>query len=467
MEDLVNKLRKSFNSRVTRSYEWRRKQLEAIESFCVDNEAAIAEALNKDMKKPAQETIAMELNLIRNSVAHAIRNLPTYMAPQTASLPLMTKPLYSAQTQYEPLGVSLIIGAWNYPYQLTLVPLIGAVASGNCAIVKPSELTEHTAKLMADLWPKYFDESQIALVNGAVKETTDLLNQRFDHIFYTGSTQVGKIVYQAAAKHMTPCTLECGGKSPVFVDTSADLNITAKRIMWGRMTNCGQTCVAPDYVLCTKEVQDKLVEHMRQHLLDFYGEEPKDSDSFSRIVNGRHFERIAALIDQTKVVIGGKTDPVDDYVSPTVMANVTGDDKVMQEEIFGPILPIVCVKDKEEAIEFINSRDKPLALYVFTSDASVGDAFRQWTSSGTMAINEVLMQICFEGLPFGGVGPSGLGAYHGHYSIDCFSHKRSVLKAGFVGESLSYFRYPPGDAGKLKMATMATLTESKRGCNIM
>jgi len=402
------------------------------------------------------ESSVFEFSLIRGAVDHTLDNIDSWIKPKKVSPPIQLKPSYSTYIQPQPYGTVLIMGAWNYPYQLLFMPLVGAIAAGNCSICKPSDLSPNSSELLEKLFPKYFDQKYIKCVNGGIPETTDLLAQKFDYIFYTGSTMVGKIVMQAAAKHMTPLTLECGGKSPVYVDESADIEVTANRVCWGRFANAGQTCVAPDYILCTKQVQEKLVPALKKSLKKFYGENPQKSDSYGRIVNKRHHKRLAGLIDESKVSVGGVLDEDDLYISPTIMSSVLPEDKVMQEEIFGPILPIVNIANCDEAIDFINQKQKPLALYVFSKDDKHFEEFKNKTSSGSMAFNEVLMQCALESLPFGGVGESGMGGYHGEFSFDTFSHKRAVLKGQFFGESMLAMRYPPYTETNQKMLEMVS-----------
>lgn len=465
MEDILKNLRKSFNTHATKSAEWRREQLMALDQMLDENKHELCQAVKLDLNKPIHETMTAEIGIIKNSITYALNNMETYMKPHKVSPLVKVRALYGTYIQYQPFGVVFILGAWNYPLQLLLVPMVGALASGNCCLVKPSEVSANVASLLEKLWPKYFDSSFVALVNGGVSETTELLKLRFDYIFYTGNTAVGKIVAAAAAKYMTPVTLECGGKSPTYIDKSADLYVTAKRMLWGKLLNAGQTCVAPDYVLCTKETQDEFLPILKQTLIDFYGEKPKESSSYSRIINERHFIRVNELIEKSKIVHGGDIDASDKYIEPTILYNVTADDKIMQEEIFGPVLPFITVKDHDEAIEFINEREKPLALYVFTNDSNVFEAFKQKTSSGSIALNETLMQISLECLPFGGVGYSGMGSYHGKFSFDTFSHRRSILISSFTGDFLTYFRYPPYSEGNTQTALLAT-SEMRSYCNI-
>lgn len=456
MEPIVQSIRKSFMTNVTHDIKWRKENLKNILKLINENEKELIEASHKDLKKPKMESSVFEFSLIRGAVQQALDHIDVWTKPQKVSPPLQLKPSYSTWIQPQPYGTVLIMGAWNYPYQLLFMPLVGAIAAGNCSICKPSDLSPNSSELLETLFPKYFDKNFIRCVNGGIPETTDLLAQKFDYIFYTGSTMIGKIVMQAAAKHMTPVTLECGGKSPVYVDASADFEVTANRICWGRFANAGQTCVAPDYILCTKEAQDKLVPELKKALKKFYGEDPQKSNSYGRIINNRHHKRLAVLVDQSKVAIGGNLDENDLYISPTVMTNVLPDDKVMQEEIFGPILPIVNVKNSDEAIDFINQRSKPLALYVFSKYDKHFEDFKNKTSSGSMAFNEVLMQCAMECMPFGGVGESGIGGYHGQFSFDTFSHKRAVLKGKFFGESMLAMRYPPYTDSNQKLLEMVS-----------
>jgi len=464
IEENIQSSRELFRSNSTKSVEWRRTNLKSMQKLINENYTELCDALKKDLNKHEFETNATEIGVIKNAITYALGHLDSYAKPKKVAPIIQGRALYSTYVQYEPHGVVLIIGAWNYPLQLTLVPLVGAMASGNCAIIKPSELSKHTAKLLEELFPKYFLPNYIRIINGGIDETTALLKQRFDYIFYTGSTAVGKLIMRAASEYLTPVTLECGGKSPTFIDDSADMELAAKRLMWGKFVNVGQTCIAPDYVLCTKETQEKILPIMKRVLVDFYGENAKESECYGRIINTRHFERVSGLIDPAKVYVGGETDAAEKYISPTIMTNVKPEDKVMQEEIFGPILPFIAVKDHNDAINFINEREKPLALYVFANRNSLYEEFKLATSSGSFAYNEVLMQISYECLPFGGVGGSGVGQYHGKYSFETFSHQRAVLHSNGWGDSLTFFRYPPFNSQKMKMIAPAT---SEISCNIM
>ncbi|HYL51007.1 MAG TPA: aldehyde dehydrogenase family protein, partial [Acidimicrobiia bacterium] len=321
----------------------------------------------------------------------------------------------------------LIIGPWNYPVQLVLAPLIGAIAAGNCAVLKPSEVAPHASRTLARILPEYLDPDAVAVVEGAVPETTALLAERFDHVFYTGNGAVGRIVMEAAAKHLTPVTLELGGKSPAIVDRHADVAVAARRIAWGKYVNAGQTCVAPDYVLVDAQLEDALLDRLRESVHQFYGADPRRSPDYARIVNDRHFERLQRLARDGEIVYGGEHDAASRYFAPTALRNVPVGASVMQEEIFGPILPVIPVADVTAAIDFVNEREKPLALYLFSESQAVQERVVEETTSGGVALNATMMHLAVAELPFGGVGPSGIGAYHGRAGFDTFSHKKSVL----------------------------------------
>lgn len=325
--------------------------------------------------------------------------------------------------------------------QLMLAPLVGALAAGNTAIVKPSEMAPHTSALLARLINSTFDARYIRVVEGAVRETQLLLEEKFDFIFFTGSTKVGKIIYQAAAKHLTPVALELGGKSPCIVDTDIQLDYTAKRIVWGKFINAGQTCIAPDYLLVDHRIKDALVEKLVYYIQEFFGDDPQQSDSLARIINDTHFNRLTTYLEDGKIITGGKVDAADKYIAPTLLEDVSMDAGVMQEEIFGPILPILTYGNLREAIELVNDGPKPLALYIFSKNDKKINAILDQTSAGGVTINDTLMHIANGSLPFGGVGDSGIGAYHGEHSFDLFSHKKSVLHRSFMVEEP--IRYAP------------------------
>ncbi|RZC37202.1 aldehyde dehydrogenase, dimeric NADP-preferring-like [Asbolus verrucosus] len=356
----------------------------------------------------------------------------------------------------DPYGVVLVMGAWNYPLQLTLAPVIGAIAAGNCVVIKPSDLSPATSQLIYDTLPKYLDHSCYPVYLGGVKETTELLKEKFDYIFYTGSTAVGRIIHQAANKNLTPVTLEMGGKSPAYIDSSADIAKTVRRIMWGKCTNSGQTCIAPDYILCTKQVQEQFVQYAQKVILEFYGQDVKESPDMGRIITERHFERLVGLLSGLQIAVGGCYEKKNRFIEPTIAVDVNPHHPIMQEEIFGPILPIIPIEDINDVIEFINQRDKPLALYIFTKNKATQDLLLRNTSSGGVCINDTLLHVAVDSLPFGGVGNSGMGAYHGKKTFDTFTHKKSVLVKDFgaLPEKLLASRYPPYSDFKISFITM-------------
>jgi aldehyde dehydrogenase (NAD+) len=425
-EQLVESLRKTFRSGKTRSIEWRQQQLHSVRRMIEENEQTFLDAINKDMGRSGFETTLAETGYLIGEVKYTLKHLAKWMKPKKVKTPMVAQPGKS-YVMCEPLGVVLNIAPWNYPLQLALAPAIGAISAGNCVVIKPSEISAHTSAAIAELVPKYLDPEAVRVVEGAVPETQALLEQAWDHIMYTGNGTVARIVMEAAAKHLTPVTLELGGKSPVVVDKDVDLDVAARRIVWGKFFNAGQTCLAPDYILVHKDMEQPLLDRLRGTIQEFYGEVPEKSPDYPRIISDRHFERLAGMIKDGEPVAGGETNASERYIAPTVLHKVDEQSKVMQEEIFGPILPVVGVPDIETAIEKINSRPKPLGLYVFTKDKSVADKVLTHTSSGAANVNEIMGHFSCPELPFGGVGPSGMGAYHGRHSFETFSHKKAVL----------------------------------------
>jgi len=443
---IVDGLRAVFDSGRTRPHAFRVAQLEALERMLVAEEGAILDALSKDLGKPRLEGWLAEVNDVRAGVRHVRKKLKSWMKRESVSTPFWLRP-GKAAVQREPLGVVLVIAAWNYPFSLAVNPLVGALAAGNTVLVKPSELAPHTAALLADLLPRYLDSEAVKVVQGGVHETTQLLAQRFDHILYTGNGQVGRIVMQAASQYLTPVTLELGGKSPCIIDTSIDLPVSAKRIAWGKFSNCGQTCIAPDYVLVHEGVHDAFVASLKDAMRGFFGADPKASPDYGRIVNRRHHQRLMRLLPGSgKVVVGGQADEDERYIAPTLLVDVPHDAPVMADEIFGPILPILRVKNIEEAVAFVNARPKPLAAYVFGKDSRAFEHVAAQTTSGGLVHNHVLLHYAVHGLPFGGVGESGMGAYHGRHSFETFSHRRAVVQRSTFGDV--DFTYPPFNAKK-------------------
>ncbi|CAG2104109.1 unnamed protein product [Medioppia subpectinata] len=383
MFQAITRARMAFIRNTTKGIDFRVSQLNALYKCVDENADAFINALRNDFRKPPMETVIAELDFVKNDIKDQLMHIKEYMKPEYVSKSLAVM-MDTAYIHKEPFGLALIIGAWNYPVQLTLCPLVGAIAAGNCAIIKPSEIADNTATTLAELIPRYLDNECYHVITGGPEATQELLKERFDYIFFTGSTQIGRLVNEAAAKHLTPITLELGGKSPLYIDDSVpNLEIACRRLLWGKLINAGQTCVAPDYVLCSPKVQKSLIESAQKIIKEFYGEDPKKSPDLCRIVNKRHFERITKLLNSGgKAVVGGQTDPSDNYIAPTILVDVSPNDPIMNEEIFGPILPIINVGSEDEAIDFIKKGEKPLSLYIFTNRQKTVDKFVNQTSSG-------------------------------------------------------------------------------------
>ncbi|RRR67441.1 aldehyde dehydrogenase family protein, partial [Streptomyces sp. RP5T] len=426
--DVVARLRATFRSGRTKPVEWRTTQLRRLRDLLTENGADLAAALHADLGKSSTEAFRTEIDFTIREIDHTLDHLTDWLRPESAPVPAHLGADASAWTQYDPLGVVLVIAPWNYPAQLLLAPVVGALAAGNAVVAKPSELAPATSAAVARLLPAYLDTDAVAVVEGGIPETTALLAERFDHIFYTGNGTVGRVVLRAAAEHLTPVTLELGGKSPAFVDRDADLTVVADRLARGKFLNAGQTCVAPDYVLTDPETAAALEPLLKNAVDTLYGSDPADSGEYGRIINERHFDRLTALLDSGRTVVGGTSDRPSKYMAPTVLADVDPKAPVMQEEIFGPILPIVTVPGLDAAIDFINDRDKPLALYVFTDSDTTRRRIADETSSGGLGYGLPLAHLTVSDLPFGGVGESGMGNYHGRYSMETFSHRKAILE---------------------------------------
>lgn len=447
--NLVASLRSHFDAGVTKSRQWRREQLLALRRMITDNEALFESALATDLGKSKTEAQLTEIGIVLGDIDYTLKHLSSWLQPERVSVPLAVAPA-KASVVSEPLGVVLIIAPWNYPMQLLLDPLVGAIAAGNAAVVKPSEISQETSRVLAALIPLYLDTRVVDVVEGAAEETSWLLEQKFDHIFYTGNAKVARIVAAAAAKNLTPVTLELGGKSPIYIDESVDLAAAAERIAWAKYLNAGQTCVAPDYILATPSVQDQLEAHLVAAIAGMYGADPLQSNDYGRIINDAHFARLSSYLKDGRVIANGKPHKKSRYIPPTVLADVERNSLVMQEEIFGPILPMVTVVDKNDAISFINSKPQPLALYVFTEDAAVRKEFIERTSSGAIGFNVAVVHLSVPGLPFGGVGESGMGAYRGKRTFETFSHQKAVLSKSLKPDTLSLV-YPPFTPRKSKL----------------
>jgi aldehyde dehydrogenase (NAD+) len=442
---LVRQQREFFRTEQTKAISFRLEQLAKLKQAIVDRQEAILEAAKADLGRPAFEAY-FEIATI-SEINLALKNLKNWVKPQRVKSPIDQFPA-SAWIQPDPLGVVLIIGPWNYPFQLMMSPLVGAIAAGNCALLKPSEHAPHTSRVVAELIADTFDPSYIAVAEGDASVSQQLLAEKFDHIFFTGGTAIGRIVMAAAAQHITPVTLELGGKSPCIVDSDVPIDRAAKRIAWGKFINAGQTCIAPDYLLIQRQIKDELVDRIKHYIQEFYGANPAQSNDYGRIIHRRHFDRLVAFLDKGEIVLGGDYNPDDRYLAPTLIDGVSWDDPVMQEEIFGPILPILTYDTLEEAIDRVNDRPKPLALYFFSRDRHKQERIVQATSSGGVCINDTVMQVGVNTLPFGGVGESGIGSYHGKASFDTFSHSKSILSRKFWLDL--DWRYAPYTTQKLK-----------------
>ena len=447
--DLVASCRETFVAGRTRSVSWRLEQLASLRKFLVDREVDIIAAARSDLDKCELEGWVAEIGLVIAEIDYARKNLRRWMQPERVRTPLLAQP-GASRIQREPLGVVLIIGAWNYPIQLVLVPLVAAIAAGNCAILKPSDIAGASSAVIAKYVPEYLDRDAFVVVEGGRDETTELLVQRFDRIFYTGGGAVGRIVMAAAAKHLTPVTLELGGKNPCVVAQDADIEIAASRIVWAKFINAGQTCIAPDYVLVHQSREAELLNALGQRVRDFYGNDPAQSADYGRIINDRHVERLSQLLTRGEPAVGGEVDTASRYISPTVLTKVDLSSQIMDDEIFGPILPVVPIADWGDAIDFINRKPRALAAYIFTRDPARQQRMLEETSSGSVGINDLLMDFFTHGLPFGGVGDSGIGAYHGRHGLETFSHRKSVYKRRFAAFDPPH-RYPPFTNIKLKV----------------
>lgn len=443
-------LRGSFDRGTTKPLSWRLAQLRALRRMLTERSAEFEDALLSDLGKNPMESQIAELGFVVGEIDHMTRHLRRWLRPKRVGVPGALLPA-GASIVREPVGVVLVIAPWNYPVQLLLAPVVGALAAGNAVLLKPSELAPATSSAMARLIPEYLDTRAVAVVEGGVEETTGLLAQRWDHIFFTGNGRVGRIVAAAAVEHLTPVTLELGGKSPVYVDDTTDLDAAAQRIAWGKFMNAGQTCVAPDYVLATPSVAARLATALAAAVSDLYGADPSTSPDYGRIVDDRQFQRLTTLLDAGATVTGGTHDAASRYLAPTVLIDVPRDAPVMREEIFGPILPIVTVDGLDDAIRYIRSGDKPLALYVFSEDKRVRRRFLTETSSGAVGFGVPAAHLAVAGLPFGGVGASGMGAYHGEHSLRTFSHEKAVLTKSLKPDTLRLI-YPPFTEAKDRFA---------------
>jgi aldehyde dehydrogenase (NAD+) len=437
---LVQSLRAHHKTIDPQNISWRKEQLRALKKMLKENEALFLEALHKDLGTNPTEGRLLQLGVISSEITHALKHLNRWAKPQKVSTPLRLKPS-SARIVHEPLGTALIMGAWNYPLLLTLSPLVACIAAGNAAVIKPSMMAPATSALLAEMLPRYLDKKAFQVVEGDVPEATALLKERFDKIFFTGSAPVGRIVMAAAAKHLTPVTLELGGQSPCIVDSSANLKLAALRIVFAKFANAGQTCVAPNHIFVHKDVADEFTEILKKTITDFYGQNPQASPDYGRIVNERHHQRLVSLMKGQNIAHGGGSDLQNLYIAPTLLTNVDPASPVMQEEIFGPLLPIMPVNDLSQAFNHISANNPPLAAYVFTGDKKV-IAQAEKINAGAVSINNAMVHLGVHDLPFGGVGESGFGQYHGKAGFEAFSHAKSVFYGGSIEAGA---HYPPHD----------------------
>ena len=437
---IVQRQRDFFQSGATRPLAHRQARLRQLQDAIQAGEPLLLEALHADLRKSPAEAYGSEIGLVLAELRFALRHLPGWMARRRRPAPWLAWPARGF-VEPEPRGVALIIGPWNYPVQLLLAPLVGALAAGNCAVLKPSEFAPHTAAALTRLISDTYPKDLVTVVSGERDTAEALLRERFDAIFFTGSTPVGRAVMAAAARHLTPVTLELGGKSPCIVCADAPLDVTARRIVWGKFLNAGQTCVAPDFVLVDRHVGDRLLAALERTIRAFYGDQPQKSPDYSRIISRKHLERLTAYLRDGQVVSGGRWDTEDLYFAPTLLTGVAADAPAMQEEIFGPILPVLEFDRLDDALAMLRDRPTPLALYLFTTNRAVQERVLAATRSGGVCLNDTLTHMVGSSLPFGGLGDSGLGAYHGRATFDCFTHHRSVLRRSLALDPS--LRYPP------------------------
>ena len=439
-QDILADQRAFFATGRTRDLAFRREQLALLRRAVAEHEASLGQALRQDLGKPAYEAYTGESAVVLAEIGHALRHLRRWARPRRVRTPLALLPARCSVVP-QPFGTTLIISPWNFPAQLTLGPLVSAIAAGNCAVLKPSPLSPATTVVIRSIIEQCFERKFVAVIEGGAETAQSLLEERFDHIFFTGGTATGRLVMQAAARHLTPVTLELGGKNPCIVDADTDLSVTARRIVWGKFFNAGQSCVAVDYVLVDRRIKDALVERILDTVRRFYGDDPSISPDYGRIISTAHVDRLAGLLGAGRVLTGGAVDREHRYLAPTVLDDIRGDEPVMADEIFGPILPVVAYDDLDHAVAFAVRHPDPLALYVFSRDRGVQDRVLAGIPSGGACVNDVVVHFTVPGLPFGGTGESGIGSCHGKAGFATFSHERSLLRNGFFADI--FLRYPP------------------------
>ncbi|KAL4646671.1 aldehyde dehydrogenase family 3 member B1-like [Arapaima gigas] len=467
--DLLKRARAAFRAGRTSKESFRHVQLEALIRLLADHECDFVDTLSRDLHKPRFETVMSELVVVKNEALYATSNLRKWMEPQRIDRTLVTS-LDECMVVSKPLGVVLVVGAWCSPVQHCLVPLIGAIAAGNCVIINPSETSPHTAKLLHRIIPSYLDNECFHVVLTGTSDVPELVDLSFDHVFFTGNSALGSRVALAAARTLTPVTLVLGGKNPCYVDQHCDVAAVARRVAWARFHNAGQSAVAPDYVLCHTDTQPQLLQALRSCLHQFYGPDPRESRCFGRLVSRNNFNRVRDLLLKSgKVEIGGQMNEAERYIAPTVLTEVVETDPIMQQEVFGPVLPILTVQNLDEAISVICRQEKPLCVYAYSSNSKVISRLMNETSSGSFCSNDCILQSLLVMLPFGGVGASGMGTFHGRYSFDTFSHRKSCLLRNTHIECITYLRYPPYEDHNLSLMSWAsTLSSRSQGwCQIL
>ncbi len=451
IQDIVKQQRDFFNTRKTYDIDFRIDQLKKLKKSIEKHESEIFDALKKDLHKHPFETYVAEVNIVLDEIKYMLKNMKKYLKPKWVPTSLLHFPSVS-KIYKDPYGVVLAMAPWNYPFQLSLVPVVGAIACGNCVILKPANYSSNTSKIISKIIADTFDPNFVTTVEGDRNVNKELLDQQFDHIFFTGSPEIAKTVMEKASKYLTPVTLELGGKSPCIVEKSANIDLAAKRIVWGKMLNSSQTCIAPDYLLVESCVKEKLIESIKKYVKIFYGEHPETNSEYPKMINEKHFERISGLIERAKPIWGGVCNKETNQISLALVDNVKWDDEIMQDEIFGPILPIISFDSFEDIVEKINTRPKPLALYLFTQSKKIEKHVINYISYGGGCVNDTIVHIANINLGFGGVGNSGMGSYHGLRSLETFSHAKGVLKkANWLDVPIRYAPYK----GKLSLVKKA------------
>lgn len=440
IKQTLERQRAFYNTGETKNIHFRIAKLNLLRNAIKKYEKEILYALKRDLNKAPFEAYETEVGIVLEEINYTIKHVSRWARPKRVKTPIMHF-LSSSYIYTEPYGSVLIMSPWNYPFQLAIAPLVGAIASGNCCIVKPSEYSFYTSEIIEKLIKEIFDDSYVAVIRGGREANQSLLEEKFDYIFFTGSPQVGRIVMEAASKHLTPVTLELGGKSPCIVDETANVKLAAKRIVWGKFLNAGQTCVAPDYLLVHKSVKDKLIHEMKNYITLFYSNAPETNEDYPKIINERHFERLLGLMNSGNVLFGGKSNKETRQISPTIMDGVTWESAVMQEEIFGPLLPIIEFESLQDVLKLLKDRPKPLALYLFTTNRKNERYVINNASFGGGCINDTVIHLSNPNLLFGGIGESGMGQYHGKGSYDTFTHPKSIIKKSNIVDI--YLRYPP------------------------